>query len=106
MEINYVNKGICEGRAWEGKKKCLFVNWQQDGENKYEFFEAVYPMYKLYEKLIKQQNMKTIIVKIESPDHVNPTAKEIENIFNNGLSEGNKITVTELSPPPNPSEGK
>lgn len=49
-----INTGICQSRLQIGQP-CYFVNWVQYDENKYEFFNTVYEMYKLKERLQKQQ---------------------------------------------------
>lgn len=49
MKTN-INKGICQSRLQQNKPS-FFVNWQEEGEQKYEFFTTVYSMYKLYDKL-------------------------------------------------------
>lgn len=56
--ITRVNKGVCQWRLYHGGRnaKPYFVNWQEDGENKYEFFSIVSSMYTLYERLKKQEN--------------------------------------------------
>lgn len=58
--IENVTKGICQGRAWEGRKDCFFVQWVDDGKNQYEFYRTVYEMYKKYDSLIEKQNTKTL----------------------------------------------
>lgn len=54
MKIEHVNKGICQWRATNGKP-CYFVNWMENGENKYEFFTLPYAMYARYNRLINSQ---------------------------------------------------
>lgn len=59
--ITQVNKGVCQWRATNNQPP-YFVNWQQDGQNKYQFFNQVAPMYALFERLKnseKQHNENT-----------------------------------------------
>lgn len=48
--ITNVNKGICQSRLQQGKPS-FFVNWRDNGEQKYQFTTTVFSMYKLYDKL-------------------------------------------------------
>ena len=48
--ITNVNKGICQSRLQQNKPS-YFVNWQENGEQNYQFFTTVFSMYKLYDKL-------------------------------------------------------
>lgn len=55
MKTN-INTGICQNRLQQNKP-CFFVNWLENGEQKYEFFSTVYSTNKLFEKL-KYENKK------------------------------------------------
>jgi hypothetical protein len=48
--IEGINKGTCQRRLQEGKP-AFFVNYIEDGTNKYEFFTLVYQMYARYNAL-------------------------------------------------------
>jgi hypothetical protein len=48
--ITKVNKGVCQWRA-TNNKPSFFVNWQENGQNKYQFFFSVSGMYDLFNKL-------------------------------------------------------
>lgn len=52
--IENVNEGICHRRIQEGKSP-FFVNWIEDGENKYEFFKLRYLCFNFYNQLIERQ---------------------------------------------------
>jgi len=55
MKISNVNKGVCQHRATTNKP-AFFVNWQENGENKYQFFSMVSSMYNLFNKLKQLEN--------------------------------------------------
>ncbi len=54
MKIDKVNVGICHRRIQEGKPP-FFVNWMEDGKNKYEFFSLIFTCEDLKNRLIKMQ---------------------------------------------------
>jgi len=49
-EIKSVNHGICQRRLQEGRP-AFFVNWRENGQNNYRFFEIVSFMYSLFDRL-------------------------------------------------------
>lgn len=54
MKIENINTGICHRRVQENKPS-FFVNWQQDGEQRYEFFSLRFACEDLKNRLIKEQ---------------------------------------------------
>ncbi len=57
IEITNVNKGICQSRTQQGKDS-FFVNWQENGQNQYQFFNFVSSMYRLYDNLKAKETIK------------------------------------------------
>jgi hypothetical protein len=55
MKIENVNEGMCQWRA-TNNKPCFFVNWTQDGENKYQFFSIISSRETFKQRLLKLQN--------------------------------------------------
>jgi len=57
MKIENVNIGVCHRRVQIGEA-CFFVNWMQDGENQYKFFELRFACEDFKNRLIMiQQNV-------------------------------------------------
>lgn len=54
MKIENINIGICHQRAQTGKA-CFFVNWMQDGDNNYKFFELRSACEIFKNRLVKMQ---------------------------------------------------
>lgn len=54
VRIENVNTGICHRRVQEGKPS-FFVNWNEDGENKYEFFQIRFVCEDLKNRLVERQ---------------------------------------------------
>ena len=54
MKIQNINIGICHRRVQTGKA-CFFVNWMQDGENNYKFFELRSACEVFKKRLVKMQ---------------------------------------------------
>lgn len=52
MTIENVNTGICHHRIQAGQPS-FFVNWMQDGENKYAFFNLRSACERFKERLLK-----------------------------------------------------
>lgn len=55
MKIENVNTGICHYRA-ANNEPCFFVNWMENGQNKYEFFTILSFREQLKNRLLKIQN--------------------------------------------------
>lgn len=56
--ITNVNHGTCQSRLYARAPKPYFVNWQQDGENQYEFFALISSMWIKYNRLKKTETIK------------------------------------------------
>lgn len=50
--ITDVNEGLCHRRVQEGKP-TFFVNWKDDGEQKYFFHQLRSTVYRKYQELLK-----------------------------------------------------
>ena len=57
MNIERINTGVCHWRATHGKPS-MFVNWTQDGENKYFFSNIRSSIESVKNQLIKIQSKK------------------------------------------------
>ena len=53
--ISNVNDGICHRRVQTGEP-CFFVNWTENGENKYRFFGIVSAMESFKSRLKSKVN--------------------------------------------------
>lgn len=52
MSIESINIGLCMSRLQLGEP-CYFVNWQQDGQNMYEFFSLRFACETFKNRLLK-----------------------------------------------------
>lgn len=50
--VAHVNEGLCHRRVQEGKP-AFFVNWQEDGEQKYFFHQIRSVVHHKYQELLK-----------------------------------------------------
>lgn len=50
--ITNINEGLCHRRVQEGKP-AFFVNWQEDGEQKYFFHQIRSVVHHKYQELLK-----------------------------------------------------
>lgn len=53
--VTNVNEGLCHRRVQEGKP-AFFVNWQEDGEQKYFFHQIRSAVHIKYQELLKLSN--------------------------------------------------
>ena len=53
--ITNINEGLCHRRVQENKP-AFFVNWKEDGEQKYFFHQLRSVVYHKYQELLKLSN--------------------------------------------------
>lgn len=64
-KIENINIG-CDPHRIQQNEPCFFVNWQQNGENNYQFFALRYRCEDLKNKLTKKQKLSNIITELET----------------------------------------
>lgn len=56
MKIENINTGICHRRTQTGEPS-FFVNWTQEGENQYKFFQLRFACEDFKNQLIKKSKL-------------------------------------------------